>query len=70
MGVEKENQAVAHPARTARHEWLEMHVFRSIDEARSLATEWLGSYNNECPHSSIDGILPVKMQAKQQNSTL
>ena len=56
--------------RTARHEWLDMHVFGSIDEAQALATEWLWSYNNERPHSSIGGIPPVKMLAKQQNSTL
>lgn len=56
--------------RTARHEWLEMHSFHTIEEAQALATEWLWSYNNVRPHTSIGGIPPVKMLANTQNSTL
>lgn len=42
----------------------------TIEEAQALATEWLWSYNNERPHTSIGGIPPVKMLANTQNSTL
>lgn len=45
--------------RTARHEWLDMHTFNSIEHAQLLATRWLWNYNNERPHSAIDGITPV-----------
>lgn len=32
--------------RTARHEWLDMHLFHSVPHARILATQWLWSHNN------------------------
>jgi putative transposase len=46
---------------TVRHEWLDMHSFESIDRAQSLAAQWLWSYNNERPHTAIDGIPPRKL---------
>jgi putative transposase len=33
--------------RTARHEWLDLHAFDSIEHAQCLATQWQWSYNNE-----------------------
>ena len=41
---------------TARHEWLEMHLFTSIEQAQLLATKWLWTYNNERLHLAIDGV--------------
>ena len=35
--------------RTARHEWLNMHMFESVEHAQELATQWLWLYNNERP---------------------
>lgn len=32
---------------TARHEWLDMHLFDSIAHAQLLTTQWLGQYNSE-----------------------
>ena len=42
--------------RTARHEWLDMHDFNSVEQAQYLATQWLWIYNNERPNTAIGGI--------------
>jgi len=47
--------------RTARHEWLDMHSFNSIEHAQQLATEWLWIYTNERLHTAINGIPPRQM---------
>jgi putative transposase len=44
--------------RTARHEWLDMHLFHSVAQAQLLATQWLWSYNNERPNTAIGGVPP------------
>ena len=58
---------VCHPARSrrvqskVRLEYLELHLFTSIEQAQLLATQWLWIYNNERPHSAIGGIPPRKL---------
>lgn len=47
--------------RTVRHEWLDMHLFESIEQAQYLATEWLWTYNNERPNSAIGGVPPRQL---------
>ncbi|MEE9342228.1 MAG: integrase core domain-containing protein, partial [Gammaproteobacteria bacterium] len=47
--------------RTARHEWLDLHHFETIDQAQILATQWLWTYNNERPHTAIGGIPPRQL---------
>lgn len=47
--------------RTVRHEWLDLHVFDSIEQAQQLATQWLWIYNNERPHTAIGGIPPWQL---------
>jgi putative transposase len=44
--------------RTVLHEWLDLHLFESIEHAQRLATQWFWTYNNERPHSAIGGIPP------------
>jgi len=46
---------------TARHEWLDLHAFDSIDRAQLLATQWLWSYNHERSHTSIGGVPPIRL---------
>lgn len=41
--------------RTARYEWLDMHLFHSVAHAQLLAAQWLWSYNNERPNTAIGG---------------
>lgn len=58
-GKPTQNAYIERFNRTARHEWLDLHLFESIEHAQNLATRWLWVYNNERPHSAIGGIPPV-----------
>lgn len=63
-GKPTQNAYVERFNRTARHEWLDMHIFNTIEHAQLLATQWLWIYNNERPHSSIGGVTPrMKLNA-------
>lgn len=58
-GKPTQNAYIERFNRTARHEWLDLHLFDSIEQAQRLATEWLWIYNNERPHSALGGITPI-----------
>ena len=60
-GKPQQNAYVERFNRTVRHEWLDQHLFESIDRARETATQWLWSYNNERPNMAIGGIPPRQM---------
>lgn len=50
--------------RTVRYDWLNQHIFTSIEAAQLSATRWLWTYNNERPNMAIGGITPA-MKLKQ-----
>jgi len=60
-GKPTQNAYIERFNRTARHEWLNMHLFESIAHAQLLATQWLWEYNNERPHTAIGGIPPRQL---------
>jgi len=60
-GKPTQNAYIERFNRTARHEWLDLHLFKTIEQAQILATQWLWEYNNERPHSSIGGIPPRQL---------
>jgi putative transposase len=60
-GKPTQNAYIERFNRTVRHEWLDLHVFDSIDQAQQLATCWLWTYNNERPHTAIGGIPPRRL---------
>ena len=60
-GKPTQNAYIERFNRTARHEWLDMHAFKSIVQAQFLATQWLWQYNNERPHTAIGGIPPRQL---------
>lgn len=60
-GKPTQNAYIERFNRTARHEWLDLHLFNSIEHAQLLATQWLWQYNNERPHTAIGGIPPRTM---------
>ena len=63
-GKPTENAYIERFNRTARHECLDIPLFTSIEHAQPLAIQWLWIYNNERPHSAIDGITPrMKLNA-------
>lgn len=60
-GQPQQNAYVERFNRTVRHEWLNQHLFASIDQAQETATRWLWGYNNERPNMAIGGITPRQM---------
>jgi putative transposase len=48
-GKPTQNAYIERFNRTVRHEWLDMHLFESIEHAQSLATAWLWTNNNGRP---------------------
>ena len=67
-GHPQQNAYVERYNRTVRHEWLNQHLFRSLDDARETATRWLWQYNNERPNMAIGGITP-RQKLNQLQST-
>ena len=57
-GKPTQNAYIERFNRTARHEWLDLHNFSSVAHAQLLATQWLWTYNNDRPHTSIGGVPP------------
>lgn len=57
-GKPTQNAYVERFNRTARHEWLDMHMFESVEHAQQLATQWLWQYNHERPNTAIGGVPP------------
>ncbi len=53
--------------RTVRHEWLDMRLFISIQQAQEEATRWLWHYNNERPNIALGGITPIMKMAQYAN---
>ena len=58
-GKPTQNAYIERFNRTARHEWLDLHVFETVEHAQILATQWLWRYNNERPHMALGGITPI-----------
>ena len=59
-GKPTQNAYVERFNRTVRHEWLDEHLFESVDHAQRTATEWLWRYNNERPNMANGGITPIQ----------
>ena len=60
-GKPTQNAYIERFNRTVRHEWLELHLFESVEQAQYLATKWLWTYNNERPHTAIGGVPPRQL---------
>lgn len=60
-GKPTQNAYIERYNRIVLHEWLDMHDFISIDQARATATTWLWSYNNERSNMAIGGIPPRQL---------
>lgn len=63
-GKPTQNAYVERINRTVRHEWLDEHLFESVDHAQQTATQWLWLYNNERPNMAIGGITPKQKLAQ------
>ncbi len=59
-GKPTQNVYVERFNRTVRHEWLDHHLFESVDYTQRTATDWLGHYNYERPNVVNGGITPIQ----------
>jgi len=60
-GKPTQNAYIERFNRTARHEWLDIHLFETIEHAQWLSMKWLWRYNNDRPHTAISGIPPRQL---------
>lgn len=56
--------------RTFREDILDAHWFDSLDEAQTLANQWLNHYNQERPHETLGGLTPCEFRIKNDHSLL
>jgi putative transposase len=63
-GKPTQNAYVERFNRTVRHEWLDDHLFDSIEYAQQTATEWLWLYNHKRPHTAIGSITQIQKLAR------
>ena len=59
-GKPQQNAYVERYNRPVRHEWLDLHIFETIDQVQQIATEWLWSYNHERPNMGNGGMSPAQ----------
>lgn len=59
-GKPQQNGYVERYNRTVRYDWLNQHIFDSIEHAQEEATKWLWTYNNERPNMALGGITPAQ----------
>ncbi len=63
-GKPQQNAYIERFNRTVRHEWLNQHLFESVEQAQHTATQWLWQYNAERPHMALGGITPYQKLAQ------
>lgn len=57
-GKPQQNPYIERYNRTVRYDWLNQHLFSSIEEVQDHATKWLWLYNHERPNMANDGLPP------------
>jgi putative transposase len=62
-GKPQQNGFIERFNRTVRYDWLNQHIFTSIEHAQEEATKWLWTYNNDRPNMAIGGITPKQKRA-------
>ena len=58
LGKPTQNAFIERYNRTVRHEWLDMHLFETVEQAQLTGTQWLWCYNNERSNTAIGGVPP------------
>lgn len=57
-GKPQQNAHIERYNRTVRYDWLNQHLFRTIERIREHATRWLWACNHERPDLALGGINP------------
>lgn len=58
-GKPQQNAYIERHNRTIRYSWVSKHLFDSLEEVQSYATQWLWFYNHERPHKANNGKPPL-----------
>lgn len=70
-GKPTQNSYVERFNRTYRNEVLDIYVFRTLAEVRTITAQWMAQYNQERPHDALGDLTPVEFwQAQQPQETL
>ncbi|MFQ0833600.1 IS3 family transposase [Citrobacter gillenii] len=59
-GKPQQNAYIERYNRTVRYDWLGQHLFSSLDELQSYATQWQWFYNHERPNMALNGYTPMQ----------
>ncbi len=59
-GKPAQNAYIERFHRTVRHEWLDEHLFVTIEHAQATGTEWLWRDNADRPNMDLGGITPYQ----------
>lgn len=62
-GKPQQNAYIERYNRTVRYDWLSHYLFDAIEEVQDYATQWLWTYNHECPNIGLGGITPSQKLA-------
>jgi putative transposase len=65
-GKPTQNSFVERFNRTFREEVLDFYLFRSLDDVRNIAENWMIEYNEERPHESLNDMTPVAYRNNHQ----
>jgi len=62
-GKPQQNAYIERYNRTVRYEWLSQHLWESIEEVQTFATQWMNQYNYERPHMALGSMTPKQRLA-------
>ena len=65
-GKPTQNAYIERFNRTYRDEVLNMYVFKTLLEVRTITEEWLDQYNEERPHEALGDLTPFEFRWAQQ----
>ena len=65
-GKPTQNAYIERFNRTYRDEVLNMYVFKTLSEVRTITEEWLDQYNEERPHEALGDLTPFEFRWAQQ----
>lgn len=59
-GKPTQNSFIERFNRTYRDEILDLYLFESLSQIRSMTAEWIRKYNEERPHDALDDLTPIE----------
>ena len=65
-GKPTQNAYIKRFNRTYRDEVLNMYVFKTLSEVRTITEKWLDQYNEERPHEALGDLTPFEFRWAQQ----